>query len=142
VFSPMTVDNPLENCISSSVACQYLSLLEISFSFGSLFHLASFSSGIPRLSSPLDSPPLSPGLGVPPAARCIVRGSRPPPPPPAPGLGSGVGLELLPCTWPIKEVTACVNSALWLSSLSLASQFASNSAIITLSIVSWLCSSR
>jgi len=143
VVSPMAFPKALENLISSSVASPYFSSSVFSFSAGLLFCLSGLSPRLPRLSSSLPPHSLSPGSGVPPAAPCIVGGGRPPPPPPAaPALRSGVGLERLPFTWPIKEVTAAVNSAMWLSCLALASLFASKSAIIALSILSWFCSSR
>jgi len=62
-------------------------------------------------------------------------------PPVAPALLSGVEFERLPFIWPIKEVTASVHSAIWLTYLSLASLFALNAAIMALSFVSWFCSS-
>jgi len=143
VVSPMAFPQALENHISSSVASRYFSSSVFSFSAGFLFSLLGLTSRRPLLSSSLPPSSLSPGSGVPPAAPCIVGGGRPPPPPPVPpALYSGVGFERLAFTWPIKEVTAAVNSAMWLSCLSLTSLFASNLAIIALSILSWFCSSR
>jgi len=105
----------------------------------SFFCLLGLSSRLPRLSLSLPSSSLSSGSGVPPVARCIVGGGSPPPPPPAPALCSGVGFERFPFTRLSKEVTASVYSAICLSCLSLASLFASNSAIIALSMRSWSC---
>jgi len=140
-LSPMAFPNALENSILSSVTSLYFGSSVLSFSAGFSFRLRGLSHRLPYLSSPPPSTSLATRSRVPPAAPCIVGGGRaPPPPPPHLALASGVGFECLPFTWPIKEVTTSVNSAMWLSCISLASLFASNSAIITLSILSWFSS--
>ena len=138
----MALPNAKENRFSSSGASPNFSSSLFAFPAGFSFHLAGPSPGLPRLSSPIASPSLSPGSGASPAAQSFVGGGGPTALPPAQARGSGLGFEGLPFTWPIRKVTASVNSAMWLYWLSLASLFASNSAIIALSILSWFCNWR